>query len=144
MAKVHLGLLDYFELGNLDSKRDWGHAKDFVEAIWMMMQLDKPCDYVVATGELRSVRQFVEYAFAYVKKTVEWSGKGVNEVGIVDGQVRVKVNPKFYRPIEPVDVVGDASLFRAASGWKPKIGLQELVSDMMQSDIERMKKDPEA
>jgi GDPmannose 4,6-dehydratase len=146
VAKIHLGQLECFELGNLDSKRDWGHAKDYVEAMWLMLQQDKPEDFVIATGETRKVREFVEHAFKYVGKTIEWQGEGLNEVGVEKetGKVRVKVNPKFFRPTEVDILLGDASKAARVLGWKPKIGFLELVEDMMKSDLELMKRNPKA
>lgn len=104
VAKIHLGLLDFMELGNLDSKRDWGHAKDYVIAMWKMLQLDKPEDFVVATGETHSVREFVEEAFKCIGRSIVWEGQGVNEVGKEKGTgvIRVKINPKYFRPTEVV------------------------------------------
>lgn len=104
VAKISLGILDYFELGNLDSKRDWGHARDYVEAMWLMLQQEKPEDFVIATGETHKVREFVELAFKFVGKDIVWDGEGVNEVGKEKdtGIIRVKVNPKYFRPTEVV------------------------------------------
>lgn len=104
VAKISLGILDYFELGNLDSQRDWGHARDYVEAMWLMLQQEVPEDFVIATGETHKVREFVELAFKFVGKDIVWDGEGVNEVGKEKdtGIVRVKVNPKYFRPTEVV------------------------------------------
>lgn len=104
VAKISLGILDYFELGNLDSQRDWGHARDYVEAMWLMLQQQVPEDFVIATGETHKVREFVELAFKFVGKDIVWDGEGVNEVGKEKdtGIVRVKVNPKYFRPTEVV------------------------------------------
>lgn len=146
VAKIHLGQLDCFDLGNLDSKRDWGHAKDYVEAMWLILQQDKPEDFVIATGETRSVREFVEESFKYVGRTIEWKGKGVNEVGVEKetGTIRVRVNPKFFRPTEVDLLLGDATKAKQVLGWKPKTTFLELVADMMQSDLELMKNNPRA
>lgn len=112
VAKILLKQQEVLELGNFDSKRDWGHAKDYVEAMWMMLQLDKPEDFVVATGETHSVREFVEEAFKFIGREIEWKGTGVDEVGIEKGTdiVRVKVNPKYFRPTEVDLLLGDVSL----------------------------------
>ncbi|CAA9996703.1 unnamed protein product [Nesidiocoris tenuis] len=171
VAKIHLGLMDCLELGNLDSLRDWGHAKDYIKAMWMMLQLDKPDDFVIATGENHSVREFVEKAFGYVGVAIVWEGCGVEEVGKdkATNVVRVRINPKFFRPTEVEQLLGDSSKARATFGWKPTIGFevrmstidvllgrwgpylmdvwisrQDLIKDMMDSDIELMKKNPAA
>ncbi|BES98600.1 RmlD substrate Hypothetical protein domain [Nesidiocoris tenuis] len=146
VAKIHLGLMDCLELGNLDSLRDWGHAKDYIKAMWMMLQLDKPDDFVIATGENHSVREFVEKAFGYVGVAIVWEGCGVEEVGKdkATNVVRVRINPKFFRPTEVEQLLGDSSKARATFGWKPTIGFEDLIKDMMDSDIELMKKNPAA
>lgn len=146
VAKISLGQLECFELGNLDSKRDWGHAKDYVEAMWMMLQCEKPSDFVIATGETHSVKEFVEAAFAYIGKEIQWEGQGVNEVGKEKdtGIVRVKVNPKYFRPTEVDLLLGDASKAEKELGWKRKISFPQLVEDMMQADIALMKRNPSA
>lgn len=146
VAKIHLNQLDSFELGNLDSKRDWGHARDYVEAMWIMLQQNEPEDYVIATGETHSVREFVEIAFRYVGKEIEWQGNGVNEIGIEKGTniVRVKVNPRYFRPTEVDLLLGDASKAKKELNWSPKVSFLELVEDMIKADIELMKKNPTA
>nr|XP_018910722.1 PREDICTED: GDP-mannose 4,6 dehydratase isoform X1 [Bemisia tabaci] len=146
VAKIYLGLLEFVELGNLDSKRDWGHAKDYVEAMWMMLQLEKPEDFVIATGESHSVREFVEVAFSLIGQRIVWQGSGVNEVGIEEATkiVRVKVNPKYFRPTEVDLLLGDATKAREKFGWKPRVNFQELVKDMVEADIELMKRNPTA
>lgn len=123
VAKITLGQLDVLELGNLDSKRDWGHAKDYVEAMWLMLQQDKPSDYVIATGESHSVREFVEAAFLYVGTKIVWEGKGIAEVGkdVASGVVRVKINPKYFRPTEVDFLLGDPTKAKNELGWKPKV-----------------------
>lgn len=144
VAKVFLGQLDSFELGNLDSKRDWGHAKDYVEAMWMMLQQQQPKDLVIATGESHSVREFVEAAFRVIGREIEWHGSGVNEQGVEKGTgiVRVRVNEKYFRPTEVDLLLGDASKARRELKWKPKVSFLELVEDMTKSDIELMKRNP--
>lgn len=146
VAKISLGLLDVLELGNLDSKRDWGHAKDYVEAMWLMLQQDEPEDFVIATGETHKVREFVEAAFAFIGKQIVWEGSGVNEVGkeADTGIVRVKVNPKYFRPTEVELLLGDPTKAKTKFGWEPKVTFKELVKDMMTADIELMKRNPAA
>ena len=139
VAKIKLGLQDCFEIGNLNAKRDWGHARDFVEAMWLMMQQDKPGDYVVATNEIHSVREFIEEAFKVVDMSIEWEDEGLNEVGKCNGRVVVRINPKFYRPIEVDQLIGDYSKAERELGWKPKIKFKELVRIMVESDIEKLK-----
>ena len=146
VAKISLGQLDYFELGNLDSQRDWGHAKDYVECMWKMLQLDAPDDFVIATGKMHSVREFVEATFKYIGKEIVWEGSGDSEVGKekATGEVRVKVNPKYYRPTEVEELLGDPTKAKNKIGWVPKVNFEMLVKDMMDSDIELMKKNPQA
>ncbi|XP_013779479.1 GDP-mannose 4,6 dehydratase-like [Limulus polyphemus] len=146
VAKIVLGEQEYFELGNLDSKRDWGHAKDYVEAMWLMLQEEKPEDLVVATGEAHSVREFVETAFQHVKREIVWEGSGLEEVGKEreTGIVRVRVNPKYFRPAEVDFLLGDASKARKKLGWKPNITFEKLVHEMVDADIKLMKKNPSA
>lgn len=144
VAKIYLNQLTCFELGNLDSKRDWGHAKDYVEAMWLMLQQNEPQDFVIATGETHSVREFVEAAFAVIDRKIEWRGEGVEEVGIEEGSdiVRVKVNPKYFRPTEVDLLLGDASKAQRELGWRRKVTFDELVKDMVESDIKLMRKNP--
>lgn len=144
VAKIYLEQLDAFELGNLDSKRDWGHAKDYVEAMWMMLQQDHAQDLVIATGESHSVREFVEAAFRVIGREIDWRGSGVNEEGVERGSniVRVRVNQKYFRPTEVDLLLGDASKARRELKWRPKVSFLELVEDMTKSDIELMKRNP--
>lgn len=146
IAKIHLGLQDVFVLGNLDAKRDWGHAKDYVKAMWLMLQQPVPEDYVIATGETHSVKEFVESAFEYVGRSIKWEGEGVNEVGkdAKTGDVLVRVDPKHFRPTEVDLLQGDASKAKVKLGWEPTVSFQELVKDMMDADLELMKKNPNA
>ncbi|ODN02270.1 GDP-mannose 4,6 dehydratase [Orchesella cincta] len=146
VAKIHLGQIEYFELGNLDAKRDWGHARDYVEAMWLMLQQEKPEDFVIATGEAHSVREFVEESFKIVGREIVWEGNGVNEVGKEKGTgiVRIKVNPKYYRPTEVEFLLGDPTKANKAFGWTAKVGFLGLVKDMIESDLELMKKNPSA
>jgi len=146
VAKISLGLQEYFELGNLDAERDWGHARDYVEAMWLMLQRESPEDYVIATGRVTSVRAFVEAAFREIGQEIEWRGSGESEEGVEksSGAVRVRVNPRYYRPTEVEFLQGDASKAKKELGWEPKTSFDELVKDMMSSDIELMKRNPEA
>ncbi|XP_055942676.1 GDP-mannose 4,6 dehydratase-like [Argiope bruennichi] len=146
VAKISLNQQDCFELGNLDSRRDWGHAKDYVEAMWMMLQTETPEDFVIATGESHSVREFVEHAFKHIGKEIVWEGSGVDEVGKEKetGTVRVKVNPRYFRPTEVDFLLGDSSKAREKIGWKPKISFELLVQEMVDADIELMKRNPAA
>ncbi|XP_039287094.1 GDP-mannose 4,6 dehydratase isoform X2 [Nilaparvata lugens] len=146
VAKILLGHLDCMELGNLDSLRDWGHAKDYVEAMWLMLQQPSAEDFVIATGEAHSVREFVEAAFSYIDKEIVWEGSGLNEIGKEKdtGIVRVRVNPKYFRPTEVDMLLGDSTKAKEKFGWKPKVNFQDLVKDMMEADIKLMKSNPQA
>jgi GDPmannose 4,6-dehydratase len=125
----------------MDAKRDWGHAKDYVEAMWLMLQCDKPDDYVVATGEQHSVREFVDIACKHFGFDIEWSGKGVEEVATIKGtgEILVKVNPDFYRPAEVDSLVGDPTYTKERIGWNPKYSFADLVKEMCDSDLEATK-----
>lgn len=146
VAKIHLGLQDKLELGNLDSKRDWGHARDYVEAMWLILQHEQPEDFVVATGEVHSVREFVVAAFQQIGITIVWEGEGDTEVGKdkETGKVLVKVNPKFYRPTEVDYLQGSPEKAYKLLGWKPKVSFEELVKEMVEGDIALMKSNPSA
>uniref|UniRef100_A0A2A4JHR4 GDP-mannose 4,6-dehydratase n=1 Tax=Heliothis virescens TaxID=7102 RepID=A0A2A4JHR4_HELVI len=146
VAKITLGLMEYLELGNLDSKRDWGHAKDYIEAMWLMLQQEEPEDFVVATGEAHSVREFVEKSFACVGRRLSWRGSGTGETGhdADSGQLLVKINPKFFRPTEVDLLLGDPSKAKQKLGWAPKVSFEQLVKDMVEADLELMKRNPEA
>ena len=137
VAKIKLGLQDCVELGNMDSKRDWGHAKDYVKAMWLMLQQDKPDDYVIATNETRTVREFVIQAFIAAGIEIEWQGSGINETGInkVNGKTVVKINPKFFRPAEVDVLLGDPSKAEKELGWKREIPFDELVKRMVENDL---------
>ena len=137
VAKIKFGLQDYIELGNLDAKRDWGHSKDYVKAMYLMLQQDTPDDYVVATGETHKVREFVELAFSYAGIQIEWHGKGIDEKGVDKntGKVIVKINEKFYRPSEVELLLGDPSKAKKMLNWKPEIKFEELVKLMTQNDM---------
>lgn len=143
VAEIHLGRRDFFELGNLDARRDWGHANDYVEAMWLMLQQDTPKDYVIASGKSHSVREFVEHAFRIINKNIRWQGKGLDEVGLDDqGIIRVKISEKFFRPAEVDSLLGDSSLARRELKWSPKITFEGLVNEMVLSDIEILSKTP--
>jgi GDPmannose 4,6-dehydratase len=123
-------------LGNLDAKRDWGHAQDYVEGMWQIMQQDVPDDYVLATGETHSVREFVELAFEYIGKRIEWHGSGDSEYGtdLITGDVLVRISPEFYRPAEVDHLIGDSTKAHKAFGWAPKVSFQDLVQRMVRND----------
>jgi GDPmannose 4,6-dehydratase len=132
LSQISSGNQDCLYLGNLNAKRDWGHAKDFVEAMWMMLQQDKPDDYVIATGEQYSVRQFVEEASPYFGMFIEWQGEGLNEVGVDKrtGKEIIRVDPRYFRPAEVDSLLGDASKAKKVLGWKAKHTFKQLVEDM--------------
>ena len=133
LSRISTGEQDVLSLGNLDARRDWGHAKDFVEAMWLMLQQDKPDDYVIATGEQYSVRDFVDAAAPYFGMNIEWMGEGLDEVGYDWNTKRpvVKVDKKYFRPAEVETLLGDASKAKENLGWEPKISFKELVEDMV-------------
>ena len=136
-ARIALGAQEFVELGNLDAKRDWGHSKDYVRAMWLMLQQDTPDDYVVATGETRTVREFAECAFRAVGIEIDWQGKGADTVGInkANGKIVVKVNEKFYRPAEVELLLGDPAKAEQKLGWKREISFGELVTRMAKNDL---------
>lgn len=143
VARVKLGLQDKIYLGNLSAKRDWGYAKDYVEAMWLMLQQDAPDDFVIATGNTHEVREFVELAFREVGIDIDWQGEGVFEKGIdrATGRTLVEVDPRYFRPTEVELLLGDASKAKAKLGWKPKTTLAELISLMIQEDLNVAKRD---
>jgi len=132
LSKISAGLQDVLELGNLNAKRDWGHAKDFVEAMWLMLQQDEPDDFVIATGVQYSVREFVEQAAPYFGMKILWKGEGLDEIGIDANseKVVIRVNPKYFRPAEVETLLGDATKAKEKLGWEPKTSFNQLVEDM--------------
>lgn len=142
VARIHLGLEKLLYLGNLDSLRDWGHARDYVEAMWLMLQQDTPDDYVVATGTQHSVRKFVERAFLEVGINIEWRGKGIEEQGLnaETGDVLVKVDPRYFRPTEVETLLGDSTKARKKLGWEPKTSFENLVREMVTEDLNDARK----
>jgi len=142
-AKISLGLQDKLFMGNIDSERDWGHAKDYVEGMWRMLQQDEPEDFVLATGIKITVREFINMAFAEVGITLKWEGKAENEKGIdvATGKVLVEIDPKYYRPAEVDLLVGDATKARTKMGWKPIYTVASLCKEMVNADVELFKRD---
>ena len=157
LARIILGMQDCLYLGNMDAKRDWGHAKDYVEAQWLILQQDKPEDFAIATGEQHSVREFVDLSAKELGITLRWQGEGVDEVGIIDdldtgrdelpdkcpaiGSVIVRVDPRYYRPCEVETLLGDPTKSREQLGWEPRISFSEMVTEMVISDLEEAKRD---
>lgn len=136
-ASIAMGLQHTIYLGNLDAKRDWGHARDFVEGMWLILQQNTPDDYVLATGESHSVREFVELALACIDRQIEWRGRGAQEEGIdpKTGDVLVRIDPRYFRPTEVDDLIGDASKAHQRLGWHHKVSFAELVREMVDSDL---------
>jgi GDPmannose 4,6-dehydratase len=142
-ARIALGLQESVSLGNLDAKRDWGHSQDYVRAMWLMLQQDQPDDYVIATGETRSVREFAECAFRAVGIELEWQGEGDDTVGInrADGKTVVRVDPAFLRPAEVDLLLGDPAKAERVLGWKREISFDALVTRMAQHDLELVRRE---
>lgn len=143
VARIKQGVLDHVELGNMDAKRDWGHSKDYVRAMWLMLQQDAPDDYVIATNETRTVREFVEIAFAQAGIQVQWQGTGVDEIGIdkATGKTIVKVNKDFFRPAEVQLLLGNPAKAEEKLGWKREISFAELVQRMVDNDMALVEKE---
>lgn len=141
VAAIEFGFQETLYLGNLDARRDWGHARDYVEGMWLMLQQEQPDDYVLATGETYSVRQFIERAFTRVGKRIVWQGSGVDEVGLEANSNRalIKLDPRYFRPTEVDLLIGDPTKARIKLGWKHRISFEQLVDEMVDADLEQMK-----
>ncbi len=144
VAAIHLGRQDRLFLGNLDARRDWGHARDYVRGMWLIAQQDTPDDYVLATGQTRSVREFAERAFAEIGVTLTWRGAGIDEIGVdtASGQVRVQVDPRYFRPTEVDRLMGDASKARQRLGWRHETDFDSLVIEMVHADLAAVAREP--
>ena len=136
-VRIHRGLQECLYMGNLDARRDWGYAKDYVKMMWMMLQQEKPDDYVAATGEMHSVREFIERSFAHLGHTIEWRGKGVEETGVdaATGRTVVRIDPRYFRPAEVDQLLGDPSKAKRQLGWVPEVKFDELVRIMTDGDL---------
>ena len=143
VAAIELGLQNKLFLGNLSARRDWGHARDYVEGMWLMLQQPEPDDYVLATGEEHSVREFAERAFACVGKTIEWRGSDIAEQGVDrrDGRVLIEIDERYFRPTETDALLGDPSKARQKLGWRHKVSFGELVREMVDADLQDMRRD---
>ena len=143
VARIKLGIQDHVELGNMDSKRDWGHSRDYVYAMWLMLQQDKADDYVVASGETHTVREFVELAFGHVGIEIEGKGQGVDEIGVdkATGKTIVSINPKFFRPAEVDVLLGDPAKADKVLGWKREVSFSQLVEGMVKNDLAIVEKE---
>ena len=143
LTRIRVGLQDTLHLGNLDSRRDWGHARDYVRAQWLMLQQDEPEDFVIATGKQFSVRDFVVAAGSLLDMRIEWQGVGVDEVGVdtASGRTLVRVDPRYFRPTEVETLLGDPTKARQKLGWIPEVGFAELVSEMVKEDLEGAQRD---
>jgi len=141
VARVKLGMQERLYLGNLNALRDWGHARDYVEAMWLALQQDEPDDYVVATGEQHSVREFCQLAFAEAGIDISWRGQGVNEVGVAGENVLVAVDPRYFRPTEVETLLGDPTKARQKLGWNSRVTFRELVSEMVREDLRIAERD---
>jgi len=143
LSRISLGLENRLFLGNLDAKRDWGHAKDYIEMQWLMLQQDKPEDYCIATGMQYSVREFVDLAWSYLGKSIRWEGEGLNEKGYDSktNDLIVEVDPRYFRPAEVETLLGDPTKAKENLGWKPKITFEEMVHEMMENDLNLANRD---
>jgi GDPmannose 4,6-dehydratase len=143
LARIKVGLASCLYLGNLDARRDWGHARDYIEAQWLVLQADTPDDFVIATGQQYSVREFVSRAAARLGFQVEWRGKGVDEVGVdaASGKAIVRIDPRYFRPTEVDTLLGDATKARTKLGWRARVGFDELVAEMVDSDLKIAERD---
>jgi len=135
LARIKLGLQDCLYLGNLDAKRDWGHARDYVEVQWLMLQQEQPEDFVIATGIQHSVRHFINAAAGELDMQINWQGEGIDESGSLDGKVIVRVDPRYFRPTEVETLLGDSTYAKQKLGWTPKISFNSLVAEMVREDL---------
>ena len=137
VARIHRGLQDCFYMGNIDARRDWGYAKDYVKMMWMMLQQEQPDDYVVATGEMHTVREFIEKSFEHVGRRIEWKGKGVDEVGIdtTTGKIVMRIDPRYFRPAEVEQLLGNPAKAQKKLGWVPEVKFGQLVKIMTEGDL---------
>jgi GDPmannose 4,6-dehydratase len=142
LARMRVGLDDCLFLGNLNARRDWGHARDYVRAQWLMLQQREPEDFVIATGQQYSVREFVERAAAELEFQIDWRGKGREEVGVdrTTGRTLVRIDPRYFRPAEVDSLLGDASKARARLGWRPEVSFEDLVKEMVATDLDQAKR----
>ena len=141
LSRISIGMQDCLYLGNIDAKRDWGHAKDYIEMQWLMLQQDKPEDYVIASGEQYSVRDFINMAAKFLNMDLIWTGEGTNEIAKWNEKTIIKIDPRYYRPTEVETLLGDSSLAKEKLGWEPKISFEDLVSEMIHYDLKDAKKD---
>ena len=151
LARINTGLQKVVHLGNIDAKRDWGHARDFVEAQWLILQQDKPEDFVIATGKQHSVREFIELAAKFLGIKIGWEGSGINEVGRVienshqqgpqAGDIIVRIDPRYFRPTDVGTLLGDATKAKDILGWEPKTSFNELVEEMIKEDLRMAQRD---
>ena len=139
LSRIKLGQQDSLWLGNINAKRDWGHAKDYVEAMWLMLQQETPQDFVIATGHQYSVREFVEKVALKLEMPITWQGEGLDEKGIFNGKTIVQINAKYYRPAEVETLLGDATKAKTELGWEPKISFDQLVDEMVDADMRSLK-----
>jgi GDPmannose 4,6-dehydratase len=141
VAAIEFGFQDKLYIGNLEARRDWGHARDFVEGMWLIMQQPEPDDYVLATGESHSVREFVEQAFARVGRRIEWQGSGAAERGrdAATGKVLVEIDPRYFRPTEVESLIGDAAKARQKLGWRHKVSFTQLIEEMVDADLKAVR-----
>jgi len=137
VARIHRGLQDCFYMGNIDALRDWGYAPDYVKMMWLMLQQDTPDDYVVATGEMHTVREFIEKSFAHVGRVIEWRGEGVDEIGVdtTTGKTVVRIDPKYFRPAEVEQLLGNPAKAKRQLGWEPEVKFEQLVKIMTDGDL---------
>jgi len=135
LVEIKLGKRNTLKLGNIYAKRDWGHAKDYVEAMWLILQNKLPKDYVIATGQQHTVKDFISKCCQKLELSLSWKGKGLKEVGLINGEIKILIDQKYFRPTEVDTLLGDSSLAKKELGWSPKISFDELVSEMIQSDL---------